>query len=451
MRRPELWRTTTFRLTLLYGAVFAAGVVALLGLIYVSAAIYLTHQMDEIVVGQAQALEVASPADLPEKLREVETQDVRSVYFYGLFRPDGSWIAGNVHSLPASAPLDGVPRELREPGLQPGARAMAKRLPSGEILFVGFDAKVLTGFRTIILRSLIVSGTLIIVLGLGLGAALSLGPLRRLQMVQQASLPILDGDLGARLPTSNRGDEIDMLAGIANGMMDEVERLLWAVKSVGDNVAHDLRTPLTRLRALLYRVSQEVGAPDAHRAMVDQALAETDALLSRFKAIQRISEIDRRERRAGFGAVQLQALVNEIGELYGPLAEDHDLELATETAAACEIMADRELLFEAFSNLVGNAVKFTPAGGSIRLKLTRLPEGPRIEVTDSGPGVPENEREAVLERFYRGRREPEAPGSGLGLSIVAAVARLHDFRLVLGDAAPGLKVTLDCWPIAMSH
>ena len=143
--------------------------------------------------------------------------------------------------------------------------------------------------------------------------------------------------------------------------------------------------------------------------------------------------------------------MNEIGELYGPLAEDHDLELATETAAACEIMADRELLFEAFSNLVGNAVKFTPAGGSIRLKLTRLPEGPRIEVTDSGPGVPENEREAVLERFYRGRREPEAPGSGLGLSIVAAVARLHDFRLVLGDAAPGLKVTLDCWPIAMSH
>jgi signal transduction histidine kinase len=451
MRRPELWRTTTFRLALLYGAVFAAGVVALLGLIYVSAAIYLTHQMDEIVVGQAQALEIASTADLPEKVREVETEDVRSVNFYGLFRPDGSWIAGNVHRLPAGAPPDGVPRELREPGFQPGARAMAKRLPSGEILFVGFDAKTLTGFRTIILRSLIVSGTLIIVLGLSLGAALSLGPLRRIQLVQQASLPILDGDLGARLPTSNRGDEIDMLAGIANGMMDEVERLLWAVKSVGDNVAHDLRTPLTRLRALLYRVSQEVGAPDAHRAMVDQALAETDALLARFKAIQRISEIDRRERRAGFGVVQLQALVDEIGELYGPLAEDHDLDLTTETTAACEILADRELLFEAFSNLVANAVKFTPPGGSIRLKLTRLVEGPRLEVIDSGPGVPKNEREAVLERFYRGRREPEAPGSGLGLSIVAAVARLHDFRLVLGDASPGLRVTLDCWPIAMSH
>src|SRR5580692_2424225 len=153
MRRPELWRTTTFRLTLLYGAIFAAGVVALLGLIYVSAAIYLTHQMDEIVIGQAQALEVARAADLPEKVREVETEDVRSVNFYGLFRPDGSWVAGNVQRLPADVPPDGVPRELREPGFQPGARAMAKRLPSGEILFVGFDAKTLTGFRTIIVRS----------------------------------------------------------------------------------------------------------------------------------------------------------------------------------------------------------------------------------------------------------------------------------------------------------
>jgi signal transduction histidine kinase len=241
-----------------------------------------------------------------------------------------------------------------------------------------------------------------------------------------------------------------MLAGIANGMMDEVERLLWAVKSVGDNVAHDLRTPLTRLRALLYRVQQHT-APDAlHAAMLDQALVETDALLARFKAIQRISEIDRRERRAGFAAVRLQALVEEVGELYEPLAEEHGLRLTTDTDAACEVMADRELLFEALSNLVGNAVKFTPAGGSVQLRLQRRNEGPRLEIIDSGPGVPGDERDAVLQRFYRGRRGHEKPGSGLGLSIVAAIARLHEFRLVLGDASPGLRVTLDCWPVALS-
>jgi signal transduction histidine kinase len=448
MRRPELWRTTTFRLALVYGAVFATGVVALLGLIYVSAAGFLTHQMDEIVIGQARALQATPPAALPAQMRQAETQDVRNVNYYGLFSADGAWIAGNVRTLPADMPLNATPRELREPGLQPGARALAERLPSGDILFVGFDAKVLAGLRTIILQSLIWSGALIILLGLSLGAALSLGPLRRIQAVQLASLPILEGDVSARLPTSNRRDEIDMLAGIANGMMDEVERLLWAVKSVGDNVAHDLRTPLTRLRALLYRVRQQTDEGDAHAEMLSQALDETDALLARFKAIQRISEIDRRERRAGFAAVRLQSLVREIGELYEPLAEDHGLALTTEAESVCEILADRELLFEAFSNLVANAVKFTPAGGSVRLKLTELDRGPRLEIVDSGPGIDENEREAVLQRFYRSAKTREAPGSGLGLSIVAAVARLHDFHLALSDAGPGLRVTLNCWPVA---
>ena len=152
MRRPELWRTTTFRLTLVYGAVFAAGVMALLGLIYGSAAGFLTSQMDEIVIGQARALQGVAPSDLPEKLREVETQDVRNVNFYGLFSANGAWIAGNVRKLPRDVPVNGVPRELREPGFQPGARALAKVLPSGEILFVGFDAKTLAGLRTIILQ-----------------------------------------------------------------------------------------------------------------------------------------------------------------------------------------------------------------------------------------------------------------------------------------------------------
>jgi len=448
VRRPELWRTTTFRLALVYGAVFATGVVALLGLIYASAAVFLTQQMDEIVIGQARALQATATSALPAQVRQAETEDVRNVNYYGLFSVDGAWIAGNVHKLPADMPLNGTPRALREPGLQPGARALAERLPSGEILFVGFDAKVLTGLRTIILQSLIWSGTLIIALGLSLGAALSLGPLRRIQAVQLASLPILEGDVSARLPTSNRRDEIDMLAGMANGMLDEVERLLWAVKSVGDNVAHDLRTPLTRLRALLYRVRQETDEADAHADMLSQALDETDALLSRFRAIQRISEIDRRERRAGFAWVRLQSLVREIGELYEPLAEDHGLALTTEADTVCEIQADRELLFEAFSNLVGNAVKFTPTGGSVRLRLTALETGPRLEVIDSGPGIAEDERDAVLQRFYRSAKTQEAPGSGLGLSIVAAVARLHDFQLALSDAAPGLVVTLNCWPVA---
>ena len=450
VQRLEIWRTTPFRLTLLYGAAFAIGVVVVLGLTYASTVVFITGQMNQIVVGQARGLDDVPPAALAQTFRELEAQDIRHVYYFGLFRRDGEWIAGNVHRLPPGTPADGRPRELRQPGYQPGARAVVERLPSGELLFVGFDAKVLSGVRAIILTALLWSGGLTIVLGLAVGAVLSLAPLRRIQAMQQASQPILDGELSARLPTSSRGDEIDLLAGIANGMMDEVERLLWAVKSVGDNVAHDLRTPLTRLRALLYRVREETGPSDKHADMIDQALSETDALLTRFRALQRISEIDRRERRAGFAIVRLQSLVEQIGELYAPLAEQHGQRLVVETDAACEILADRDLLFEAFSNLLSNAVKFTPPGGEVRLKLTRRTQGPRLEVADTGPGVPEGEREAVLERFYRGRQAGLAPGCGLGLSIVAAVARLHNFRLELGDASPGLKVTLDCWPPAMS-
>jgi signal transduction histidine kinase len=449
--RPlSLWRTTPFRLTAIYGGVFAAGVVALLWLVYVSAAGYLTSQMDQIVLGQAHALS-AGPADtLPARIVQAEAADVRQVNYYGLFSAEGVWITGNVRALPRDLPIDGEPRQLNGPHFLPGAQGLASRLPWGEILVVGYDAKVLSGMRHIMARSLLVSGGVILVLGLALGAALSLGPLRRIKAVQRASAPILKGDLTARLPVSSRGDEIDVLARIANTMMAEVERLLGEVRNVGSNVAHDLRTPLNRLRALLYRTGQSFAEEDPRRAMLEQALKETDSLLVRFRAIQRIGEIDRRERRAGFAEIDLAEIVREVGELYEPLAEAAGQTLTVEVASVRPVQADRELLFEALSNLLANAVKFTPAGGRVGLRLLATPAGPRIEVVDSGPGVPPAERQSVLQRFYRIRRDAQPEGSGLGLAIVAAVVRLHEFQLSLTDACsearPGLRVVLDAWP-----
>jgi signal transduction histidine kinase len=444
--QPDLWRTTTFRLTVLLGGVFAAGIVALLGLIYWSTASYLVVQMDQIVIGQARGLEAVKPEYLPAMIKATEAEDVRGVNYYGLFGSNGTWLAGNVRRLPPSVILDGRPRELQEKGFQPGARALAERLPWGEVLFVGFDAKTLTGVRRILERSMIVSGALIFGLGLALSAAVSLDPLRRVRQIQKASEPILAGEVSARLPVSSRQDELDMLASISNRMMDEVERLLWQVKSVGDHVAHDLRTPLNRLRALLYRMRQERADADPGAPQLDQALQEIDTVLVRFKAIQRIGEIDRRERRAGFRAVCLDELVEELGAFFEPLAEDRGVELKLQIQDAREILADRELLFEAVGNLVGNAIKFTPTGGRIQLALKSSARGPAIEVSDNGPGVPEEEREVVVQRFYRGRHSQGTPGSGLGLSIVCAIARLHDFRLQLTDAQPGLQATLECWP-----
>jgi signal transduction histidine kinase len=442
----RLWRTTPFRLTVIYGAVFAVGVAALVVLIYVSAAGYLTQQMDQIVLGQARALSAGRADTLPDRIAQAEAADQRRVNYYGLFSADGVWITGNVHSLPASLPVDGVPRGLTAPQFLPGAQGLAKRLPWGEILVVGYDAKVLSGLRHIIAVSLLQFGGIVLLLGLAFGASLSLGPLRRVQAVQRASESILQGDLTARLPVSARGDEIDILARIANTMMAEVERLLGEVQVVGQNVAHDLRTPLNRLRALLYRTAQGFEECDPRHAALEQALKETDSLLVRFRALQRIAEIDRRERRAGFAEVDLPSLLRNVAELYEPLAEQAGQVLELELTPAAAIQADGELLFEAVSNLVANAIKFTPAGGHVRIALGMTAAGPRIEVIDSGPGVAAGERESVLQRFYRSRRDECAPGSGLGLSIVAAVVRLHDFRLTLGDADPGLRARIDGWP-----
>lgn len=442
----RLWRTTPFRLTVIYGAVFAVGVLALVALIYFSAAGFLTTQMDQIVLGQARSLS-AGPADtLPDRIAQARSADVRQVNYYGLFSADGVWITGNVRSLPRDLPIDGVPRGLAGPHFLPGAQGLAKRLPWGEILVVGYDAKVLKGLRHIIARDVLEFGGIVLLLGLGLGATLSLGPLRRIQEVQQSSEAVLRGDLTARLPVSARGDEIDVLARLANTMMAEVERLMGEVQVVGHNVAHDLRTPLNRLRALLYRTSQGFAETDPRHAALEQALKETDSLLVRFRALQRIAEIDRRERRAGFAAVGLEALMRDVFELYEPLAEEAGQTLELRLAPAAPIQADGELLFEAIGNLLANAIKFTPVGGRVLLALEATPSGPRIQVVDSGCGVPEGERESVVQRFYRSRRHERAPGSGLGLSIVAAVVRLHAFRLELGDAQPGLRVTIDAWP-----
>lgn len=446
MRTPDLWRTTTFRLTLLYGAIFAFGVVALMGVVYWRTADYLNRQADLIVEAEAQALSKVGAQALPHRIAVEESRDIRHLLVFGLFSRDGDWITGNARRLPSNLTVDGPPGPLpTAEGYSPGARAVVVRLPWGERLLVGRDVTQLDRIADILVQTLVVSGVTILVAGLALGAALSLRPLRRIREIQAVSRKIMGGDLAARLPSSGRGDELDALADIVNAAMADIERLVDEIKSVGDAVAHDMRTPLTRLRARLYRLHETTADPDAAKAL-GEALGETDAVLARFRALLRLSELEARQRRSGFEPLALETVVQDVAALYEPAAEAAGVDLRVETHPMPEVMGDPGLLFEAIGNLVDNAIKFTPAGGRTLIRAGVGAQGPRVDVIDNGPGVPPGEREAVLQRFYRSARDRQRPGSGLGLSLVAAIARLHGFPFELADARPGLRATLHCRP-----
>jgi signal transduction histidine kinase len=243
------------------------------------------------------------------------------------------------------------------------------------------------------------------------------------------------------MPTSSRHDELDMFAGTVNYMMDEVERLMSEVKGSTDTIAHDLRTPLTRARAQLHRLRQ---APSIDPEEIARVTAEIDEVLERFRALLRISELEARERHASFAPADLTGIVDQVVDLYQPLAEAKGVKLSAGERRRVTVEADPKLLFEAVSNLVDNAIKFTGEGGAVEVRLGHDPARPEIIVQDNGPGIPAGERTAVLQRFYRGERHRLTSGSGLGLSIVTAIMRLHGFELVLRDAHPGLEAVIAC-------
>lgn len=453
----EHWRISTFRLAVAFGFLFMLGNIALLGLIYWQTSSYLVRRIDGSIYTMADSFRQVDPARVANRISDALAYDLRKSNIYGLFSPDGKTLAGNLRFLPSGLPVDGKIHQFAEPGI-PGyrpegaaspadgglARAIAWRLSNGAILVVGRDFTQLEEIKAIILDASLVSGALIIGLGLLGGFALSIRPLRRIDAIRDTSRRIVQGELGLRMPVSRRQDELDMLAATVNSMLDEIERLLTEVKSVTDTLAHDLRTPLTRIRLLLYRLQQRSAIDGTQRRLLDLALTETDSLLGRFRALLRISEIENRQRKAGFGTVDPRAVVDEIAELFDALAEDKGVRFEVHCEPTRTIQADPDLLLEALSNLVDNAIKFTPAGGSVAIKLSQAEGVPVIDVIDSGCGVKAGEREAVLQRFYRGDRHRGDEGYGLGLSIVAAIIRLHGFALEFRESKIGTHIRVVC-------
>lgn len=449
MQIRALLRTATFRLSALYALIFALALVTLLGLVYLRSAVYLTQRVDGILATEAAALVRSPPSEVEQRIDEALTLDGKKNNVFALFTPSGEQLAGNLAAIPQRLKPGGPPVEIGPTAAFPApARLIARRLASGEVLVVGRDVDQLQEMRGIIASALLWSGGAVIVAGLACGVAFSVSPLRRLRVLQDACAEIAAGDLTRRLPISGRRDELDMFAATVNYTMGEVERLLAEVKGATETIAHDLRTPLTRARAQLHRLQQ--AAPEQAPELA-RVTAELDEVLERFRALMRITELESRDRQAGFVRTDLADLVAGVAELYAPLAEENGVSFAWTAPQAVRIDADPKLMFEAVSNLVDNAIKFTGPkyageGGKVALRLTAEAGAPRIEVEDNGPGIPPPERSAVLQRFYRGERDRLIPGSGLGLSIAAAIVRLHRFELELADAGPGLRAAIVCGP-----
>ncbi len=441
MQTSGLWRTSTFRLSALFGALYALGIVLLLGLVYLQTAAYLSGRSDRIIRAEADVLERGGPRDILGAMSRASSRDPFSRF--ALYAATGERVAGDAPLSPADLPVTGQPRESR---LGPGipARALAERTPWGEVLIVARDSRQIVELRHIVLSALIWSGAIIAVLGLASGIGLSLRPLARIRSMQAASDAITSGDFSRRLPIVGARDELDELAKIANQMMDEAERLMVQARTVGEGVAHELRSPLTRLRASLDHAAQGFEPGDKRRKLLEACVEEADGVLRRFHALLRIAALEARGRGPAHAPVALETVVEQIAELYGPLAAERGLCLKANSAPGLVIAADGELIFEALSNLVDNGLKFTSAGGEVRLSTAAGPSGPIIAVADTGPGIAETERALVTRRFYRSPRHAQASGHGLGLSLVAAVADLHGFGLEFDDARPGTIVRLIC-------
>jgi signal transduction histidine kinase len=251
----------------------------------------------------------------------------------------------------------------------------------------------------------------------------------------------MTGDLTHRIATSGSNDEFDRLSDALNAMLEEIRRLMSSMRTVTDNIAHDLRSPLTRMKGRLEMVLREVPDADAQRLAIERTIGDTDQLLATFTALLSIADAESGSARATMAPLDLGILATDIVELYGPAAEEHAIAMRYDDGQGL-VVGSRQLLFQALANLVDNAIKNTPDGGTIALAVERRAGEVRLVVTDTGPGIPEIDRERVLEPFVRLDGSRSTPGSGLGLALVAAIARLHGAKVELGDNRPGLAVSL---------
>ena len=444
----RLLKSATFRLALLYMLLFGGSVALLLGFLYWATVGVLSEQVDETIQadikGLAEQYKQRGARGIAATIDERVRKDPGGRTVYLLTDPMRRPLVGNLSGWPTATPDDDgwIAFELLDRDTADGrphlARARRFVLQGGLNLLVGREVRELERTRHMIINAMIWGIAITLALALAGGIAMSRGTARRIEAINQTSRDIMSGDLDRRIPAGGTNDEFDQLAGNLNAMLDRIQGLMEGLRHVSDNIAHDLRTPLTRLRGRLEDLDDRALSASERSRRIDAAVAEADALLSMFNALLRITQIEAGGRRDNFATVDLAELLNDVAELYEPVAQEKGLSFSAHCEAASSVTGDRDLLFQAVANLADNAIKYTPAGGSVTLHTS----GKSVTVSDTGPGVPEEAREDVFRRFHRLEKSRSQPGSGLGLSLVKAVAQLHGGTVRLEDNRPGLKAEL---------
>lgn len=445
----RLLRSTSLRLALVYGALFVAFAGLLVGVLWWRTAAVLDREINAVIVADTRAIgDRLRDFGLAGALQTIEqrvrqTKDERAIYL--LADPRYQPLGGNLNSWPAEVGEEPgwYDMALIREGKEHATRGLHVMLPANFHLLVARDAQDRLTIRNEIVTGLIWAVVAAIVLAILGGLLVRRIVLRRVELINRTTGAIVRGDLSGRLPTRQSADEFDRLAQTINLMLQQIELLVEGVRNSSNAVAHDLRTPLAEVRARLEDVLRNKPMTDEALREIQAAVADIDHVIAVFAALLRLAEVDSGARLSGFRTVELAEVAAEVAELYGPVAEEKAVSLALDVAPRQTVQGDPHLLAQAVGNLVDNALKFAPSQSAVTIKVERRDAGRvAIVVSDRGPGIPDDEKPRVTERFYRGRSGGETSGVGLGLSLVTAVARLHGGALILRDNAPGLVAEL---------
>jgi signal transduction histidine kinase len=449
----NFFRSTSFRFLAWYAAIFGISVAMLFAIVYWIMLAALDRQISDSVEREVQVLsDLYHSRDADSVVRAIQLRivDLRPPRRYYLLQDaSGERLAGN---LPQMKPVEGevtLPVSLLFPGRRGKPDdpldaypvvAQGRHLENGGFLMVGENQFRAAKAREAIVRAFGWGIVITVLLAAAGGIMLGGGFLRRIDEINRTTRSIMAGDLSQRVPVRGGGTEMDQLAINLNAMLDRIQLLMESVKRVSDDIAHDLRTPLSRLRHQLETARSKMVAGED--AVIEQSIQELDSILETFSALLRIAQIEAGARKAAFSCVDLAHIVTSVTEVYAAVAEDRGLSLQTVIGASPNIHGDRELLTQLVANLIENPIRHCPDGVAITVSLRHENGTAILDVADNGPGIPESEREKVFRRFYRLEASRTTPGSGLGLSIVKAIAELHDAKIEATDNHPGLRITV---------